>query len=89
MTDKSREQLAARLEEIQQAKCFICLEPLRRDFEKWEVDHIIPRAKGGKDDEKNYAITHERCNRAKLDCRLAHTLRRGNSLSGRTSRGGS
>jgi len=70
MTDKSRDQLAARLEEIQQGKCFICLEPLRRDFEKWEIDHIIPRAKGGKDDENNYAITHERCNRAKLDSDL-------------------
>jgi hypothetical protein len=65
-----REELAARLEAIQQGKCFICEKPLHRDYEKWHIDHIIPRAKGGKDDENNYALTHEHCNLNKLDADL-------------------
>ncbi len=65
-----REVVAARLEEIQHGKCFICGEPIHRAFEKWQIDHIIPRAKGGKDDENNYALTHEHCNLSKLDSDL-------------------
>ncbi len=67
MCAMGREELATRLETIQQGKCFICEKPLHRDYEKWHVDHIIPRAKGGKDDENNYALTHEHCNLNKLD----------------------
>lgn len=70
MSATGREELAARLDAIQQGKCFICEKPIHRDYEKWHIDHIIPRAKGGKDEENNYALTHEHCNLNKLDADL-------------------
>ncbi|RLI82933.1 HNH endonuclease [Archaeoglobales archaeon] len=65
-----REELARRLLEIQGGKCFICEEPIDLELHKWEIDHIIPRAKGGRDNENNYAVVHESCNRKKLDSDL-------------------
>lgn len=70
MPDIKREELAKKLYEIQKGRCFICEDPIDLEKDKWEIDHIIPRAKGGKDDENNYALTHEYCNRNKLDSDL-------------------
>lgn len=70
MPDIKREELAKRLYKIQNGRCFICEELIDFEKDKWEIDHIIPRAKGGKDDENNYALTHEYCNRNKLDSDL-------------------
>jgi hypothetical protein len=38
-------------------KCFIGGEPLDLAKDKLEIDHIVPKSKGGKDDENNYAPT--------------------------------
>jgi hypothetical protein len=55
----------------QQKKCcFICEKPLDCAIDSIEIDHIIPRSKGGKDDENNFAATHARCNRNKSDSDL-------------------
>lgn len=54
----------------QNYRCFICEEPLDPSIHSIHVDHIIPRAKGGKDDENNYAATHQACNLSKLDSDL-------------------
>lgn len=70
MPDIKREELAKKLYEIQNGGCFICGESIDLEKDRWEIDHIIPRAKGGKDDENNYALTHEPCNRNKLDSDL-------------------
>jgi hypothetical protein len=80
-----REVLAAQLEAIQKGRCFICEEPIQREFEKWHIDHIIPRAKGGKDDENNYALTHEHCNLSKLDSdlRVARCMAKYEKIKGR------
>ena len=67
---KEREALASKLLKIQGGRCFICQEPLDLKLNEWEIDHIIPRAKGGKDEETNYAIVHKICNRKKLDSDL-------------------
>ncbi|MCC6442167.1 MAG: HNH endonuclease [Armatimonadetes bacterium] len=69
MTD-NRLQLIARLHQMQRGLCFIGEEPLDLAKDKLEVDHIIPRAKGGKDDENNYAVTCEFHNRNKSDSDL-------------------
>lgn len=65
-----RQELSKTLYEIQKGKCFICEEPIDLVRDKWEIDHIIPRSKGGKDDENNYGLTHEPCNRNKSDADL-------------------
>jgi hypothetical protein len=65
-----REPLIGRLLAQQKNQCFICGRSLDPKLDKIEVDHIIPRAKGGRDDENNYAATHEPCNRNKLDSDL-------------------
>jgi hypothetical protein len=55
---------------MQGGLCFIGEEPLDLAKDKLEIDHIIPRAKGGKDDENNYAVTCEFHNRNKSDSDL-------------------
>lgn len=42
--------------------CGICREPVG---ERWEIDHIIPIARGGADAPSNVQIAHPRCNRKK------------------------
>jgi hypothetical protein len=66
----TRIQLIAKLHTIQNGLCFIGEESLDLAKDQLEVDHIIPRAKGGKDDENNYAVTCEFHNRNKSDSDL-------------------
>lgn len=67
-TDRS--QLIAKLLEMQGGVCFIGGELLDPTTDKLEIDHIIPKSKGGKDDENNYAVTCEFHNRTKSDTDL-------------------
>ena len=68
--------LAKKLWGIQSHKCFICGEEIDFDLHQFSIDHIRPLANNGKDDESNFAITHEHCNKAKQDADLevARTL---------------
>ena len=46
-------------------KCLICRGPLRFDARTGEganIEHIVPRSLGGKNDLHNLGITHVRCN---------------------------
>jgi hypothetical protein len=62
--------------------CFICENPLDPLIDEIEIDHIIPRARGGKDDENNYAAAHSWCNRNKSDSdlRIARCLAKYNQV---------
>jgi HNH endonuclease len=66
----NRIQLVAKLHNMQGGVCFFGEEALDLTKDKLEVDHIVPRAKGGKDDENNYAVTCEFHNRNKSDSDL-------------------
>jgi|SRR5581483_1933544 len=79
--------LEERLLAQQNNACFICGKILDKAIDKIEIDHIIPRAKGGKDDENNYAAVHDICNRRKLDAdlRVARSLARYNLIKDKTS----
>lgn len=77
-----REDLLNKLLLKQKNLCFICEQPIDPNLDKLEIDHIIPRAKGGKDEENNYAVTHEPCNRKKSDSdlRIARCMARYENL---------
>lgn len=68
--------LAKKLWNIQSHKCFICGEAIDLDLHPFNIDHIRPLANNGKDDESNFAITHDHCNKSKQDADLeiARTL---------------
>ena len=75
-----RRQLTAKLLERQSGVCFICEDAidLALQADDVEIDHIIPIAVGGKDEENNFALAHEMCNRRKSssDLRVARVLER-------------
>ena len=54
--------LTKKLWEIQNHKCFICEKDIDLDIQSTNIDHIRPLANGGKDEEINFALTHEYCN---------------------------
>lgn len=52
--------------------CHLCGEPIdyslrTPDPDSFEVDHVVPRNRGGADELTNKAASHRRCNRAKWD----------------------
>jgi len=66
----TRVQFLAKLLNLQGGICFIGEEPISLERDQLEIDHIIPRAKGGKDEENNYAVTCQYHNRNKSDADL-------------------
>jgi HNH endonuclease len=75
-----RAELLARLHEAQGGDCFICEQPIDLTVQagSLDIDHVEPLHAGGKDDETNFAITHDSCNRSKQasDLRVARVLAR-------------
>lgn len=41
--------------------CHICAKPVVRG-QRWHIDHVRPRARGGADSIENYALAHDTCN---------------------------
>lgn len=64
------EQLKQKLSSIQNNTCYICNEKIDLSLHTTNVDHIIPLSLKGKDNEENFALTHESCNKSKLDSNL-------------------
>ncbi len=62
--------LSEKLWKIQNQRCFICGEKIDLLLNQTNIDHITPLANGGKDDEKNFALTHDNCNKSKQDADL-------------------
>ena len=63
-------ELTIKLWNIQSHKCYICGEDIDLDLTPTNIDHIKPLVTGGKDDENNFALAHENCNKSKQDADL-------------------
>ena len=68
------------------ANCHICGEPIdytlrTPDPMSFEVDHVIPLAKGGADNITNKAAAHRQCNSKKRARLIAPIVRRSGSLT--------
>jgi len=60
-----RDELVKRLREAQNDLCYVCQEVINLQVHKPEIDHIIALARDGQDEECNWALTHDSCNRSK------------------------
>lgn len=72
LSGKEYEELTKKLHKIQNGTCYICQKQIDLSLHKGQtnIDHIIPLANGGKDQELNFALTHESCNKSKQDADL-------------------
>lgn len=73
-----RKALERRLLERQSGRCFICDDQINLVLHagQLDIDHIVPLAEHGPDDENNFALVHLSCNRSKgsSDLRVARRL---------------
>ena len=56
------EELRARIREQARDRCGYCLSPQHLVLGQLEIDHILPTAKGGTDDEENLWLACRLCN---------------------------
>ena len=70
LSKEDYENLSNKLLRIQNSRCYICQKPIDPKIHPTNIDHIIPLVLSGKDSEENFAITHESCNKSKLDANL-------------------
>jgi hypothetical protein len=66
LNKKEKDNLIKRLHAAQNCKCFICQKEIDLKLHTTtNIDHIIPLKEGGKDEENNFGLTHESCNKSK------------------------
>lgn len=63
--------LAQRVREVARHRCGYCLNPQHLVMAKLEIEHILPVAQGGADDETNLWLACPRCNAHKSDKTVA------------------
>jgi hypothetical protein len=71
LTNEQTQALRLQLHTIQNGKCFICGKDIDLSLHTVNIDHIVPLNTGGKDNDTNFALTHESCNKSKQDANLA------------------
>ena len=89
LDEKARKELEGRLLGRQESLCFICQELMDLVLHDLDVEHIVPLASKGPDEEDNFALVHRHCNRSKgtSDLRVARrTAAKGSSRGGRAKR---
>ena len=84
LTPETRQTFRETLHAIQAGTCYICRGAIDLQLHdgSLEFDHIEPLATGGKDSDRNLALTHSNCNRNKgaSDLRVARCLAELHSL---------
>lgn len=65
---EKKKEVVERLYKFQDGKCFLCEKPIDLgNLSRIHVDHKIPRAEGGPDDESNWVLLCKTCNLKKGD----------------------
>ncbi len=65
LSKELRKELIQRLAKAQNGLCYVCREIIDLHVHQVDIDHIHALARGGQDDESNWGLTHQRCNRSK------------------------
>ncbi len=65
LSKDERQELLNRLHKAQNDLCYVCQEVINLQVHKTDVDHIVALARSGQDEESNWALTHDSCNRSK------------------------
>lgn len=55
----------ARLFKLFGGKCYLCKGTIDGTKEAWEIEHVIPLAQGGDDEDGNLQLAHAKCHKAK------------------------
>jgi len=55
----------ARLFKLFGGKCYLCNGAIDGTKEAWEIEHVIPLAQGGDDEDSNLQLAHAKCHKAK------------------------
>ena len=67
MSEAVAADVAGRVRAAARERCGYCLSPQRLVMARLEIEHIIPRSKGGNNDESNLWLSCPLCNRFKSD----------------------
>lgn len=65
MSKEKKNNLVQQLWQLQGKLCFLCEKEINLQADNVEVDHIIPLADNGPDEESNWALMHAECNNKK------------------------
>jgi hypothetical protein len=65
LSREDRQKLTERLLKAQNGLCYVDRKVINLQVQKTDIDHIVALGRGGADDESNWALAHEGCNRAK------------------------
>jgi len=65
MSEVEKKNLIQRIWELQGKICFLCEKEINLQADNVELDHIIPLADNGPDEEANWALMHAECNNKK------------------------
>ena len=55
----------ARLFKLFAGKCYLCDGAIDGTKEAWEIEHVIPIAMGGDDEDSNLQLAHAKCHKSK------------------------
>jgi len=65
LTPEQRKEVTQRLLTLQNGLCYICDDVINLAVHDVDIDHIRATTRGGPDDESNWGLTHDACNRSK------------------------
>lgn len=82
LSKDEKKELTKRLMRCQGNTCFLCQHEIKLKADETEIDHIVPIADDGRDEEGNWALLHPSCNSKKRakNLNLARILIKWDSL---------